>query len=60
MKKQFYNAQDLAELLGVSKSTAYVHIKRMNDELISKGYLIIPGKIPIAYVQERFFGVLSI
>lgn len=57
MKKQFYNAEDLAELLGVSRSAAYVHIRQMNEELAEKGYLIVRGKIPIAYVQKRFFGV---
>ena len=57
MKKQFYNAEELAELLGTSRSTAYKRIKEMNDELTSKGYLIVSGKVPIAYVQERFFGV---
>lgn len=57
MKKQFYNAEELAEVLGIGKSTAYTRIKQMNQELAEKGYLIIPGKIPIAYVQERFFGI---
>lgn len=57
MKKQFYNAEELAEVLGIGKSTAYARIREMNQELAEKGYLIIPGKIPIAYVQERFFGI---
>lgn len=57
MKKQFYNAEELAQVLGISKSTAYVHIKQMNKELSEKGYLIISGRIPIAYVHERFFGL---
>lgn len=60
MRKQFYNAEELAEVLGIGKSTAYARIKEMNEELSKKGYLIIPGKIPIAYVQERFFGMKEV
>lgn len=57
MKKQFYNAEELAEVLGIGKSTAYARIREMNQELTEKGYLVITGRIPIAYVQERFFGM---
>lgn len=57
MTKQFYNAQELAQLLRVGVSTAYRLIKKMNDELERKGYITLAGKVPIAYVQERFFGV---
>ena len=57
MTKQFYTAEELAEVLRISKSTAYSRIKQMNEELLEKGYLIVRGKIPVAYVQERFFGM---
>ena len=57
MKKQFYNAEELAEVLGIGKSTAYARIREMNQELAAKGYLVISGRIPIAYVQKRFFGM---
>ena len=56
MSKQVYNAQDVAELLGVSISKSYAYIRQMNEELKEKGYLIVRGKVPVAYVQERFFG----
>lgn len=57
MTKQFYTAEELADLLRISKSTAYVHIKQMNAELENEGYLVVRGKIPIAYVEKRFFGL---
>lgn len=57
MKRQTYGAKDLAGLLGVSESKAYQLIRQMNDELKGKGYLIVRGKVPAAYVSERFFGV---
>ena len=57
MKRQLYTARDLQELMGISESSAYKYIRIMNQELSEKGFLIVRGKIPKAYVQERFFGV---
>lgn len=57
MKKQLYTARDLREIFGISESKAYQIIRVMNSELESKGYLTIRGKVPCAYVSERFFGV---
>lgn len=57
MTKQVYGAKDLQELLGVSESKAYQYIRQMNAELQEKGFLIVRGKVPAAYVKERFFGV---
>lgn len=55
--KQVYGAKDLQELLGVSESKAYQYIRQMNAELQEKGFLTVRGKVPAAYVKERFFGV---
>lgn len=55
--KQVYGAKDLQELLGVSESKAYQYIRIMNTELQEKGFLTVRGKVPAAYVKERFFGV---
>lgn len=57
MSRATYNAGELAEVLGCSESKAYQFIKIMNDELKNKGFLVLRGKVPVAYVQERFFGV---
>lgn len=57
MSRQVYTAKDLKELLGISESLAYKYIRTMNEELEKKGFLIIRGKVPCAYVRERFFGV---
>lgn len=57
MKRQLYTARDLQELLGISESSAYKYIRIMNQELSEKGFLIVRGKVPCAYVQERFFGM---
>lgn len=57
MTKQVYTANELAEVLGVSVSKAYGYIRQMNEELQKQGFLTVRGKVPVAYVQERFFGV---
>ena len=59
MKKQVYGAKDLQELLDVSESKAYQYIRQMNTELQEKGFLIVRGKVPAAYVEKRFFGVAA-
>lgn len=55
--RQFLTAPELAALVGVSQSKAYELIKKMNDELTEKGFLTVRGKVPAAYVRERFFGL---
>ena len=55
MVKQFYNVKDIQELLEVSESKAYQYIRTMNLELQEKVYLLVRGKVPKAYVEERFF-----
>lgn len=57
MSRQVYGAKDLGELLGVSDSKAYDLIRTMNEELKQKGFITLRGRIPAAYVQERFFGI---
>lgn len=57
MSRQTYNAKELGEVLGVSESKAYQFIRQMNDELRKRGFLVVRGKIPVAYVETRFFGV---
>lgn len=60
MSKQVYGARDLGELLDVSESKAYALIRTMNSELQQKGFLTLRGRVPAAYVQERFFGMKAV
>ena len=57
MKKQYITAQELAQVLDISMSNAYVRIREMNDELKKQNYQIIQGRIPIAYAQQKFMGI---
>lgn len=52
-----YTAKELSSVLKVSESQAYKLIRGMNEELKKNGYLTVRGKIPAAYVEQRFYGV---
>lgn len=58
--KIYYGAKDIAEMLDVSVSKAYGLIKRMNQELEQEGYLVLAGKVPVAYFQKRWYGLDSV
>lgn len=51
----FFFADDVAQMLGVGKSSAYGIIKRLNDELEKSGFLTVSGRIPKKYFFERFY-----
>ena len=53
--KIFYDADDSAEMLNVSKPTAYRIIKKLNSELIEKGYITISGRVPKKYFDEKMY-----
>ena len=53
----FITAAEMAEMLGISKPYAYKIIRQLNDELVAKGYLAIPGKVATKYFEEKFYGV---
>ncbi len=55
----FYTAMEVSEMLGVSKGCAYRVIRRLNDELREKGYIVIAGKIPKQYFRDKYYGLNS-
>ena len=55
--KLFMNAEEVANILGVSKAHAYKLIQRLNGELCAKGFMVIPGKIIRRYFSEKFYGM---
>ena len=55
--KIYYSASDLAEMLDISKSKAYGIIKEMNAELAQSGYIVLAGKVPIAYFDKKWYGL---
>ena len=56
MEKMFYKVEDVAAMLGVSKSKAYAIIRNLNKELSEKGFVTISGKASKQYFSEKFYG----
>lgn len=55
LESKLYTAQEVATILGVSKTTAYREIKRLNAELEAQGYITITGKISKRFFNERAY-----
>lgn len=53
----FYTANEVAEMLGVSRGHAYKIVKKLNEELASKGFIVISGKVPKKYFAEHYYGM---
>lgn len=53
MEKDFLRANDLAKILGCSKSTAYRLMRQIRSELDAKGLLTLPGIVPRGYTLQR-------
>ena len=53
LKPIFVGANEVAELIGVSKSKAYQIIRDLNKELALNGFITIDGKITRHYLEER-------
>jgi len=55
-EKLYFTAAEIAEMMGVGRTTAYGIVRQLNDELEKKGYLTVGGKIPKEYFNEKYFG----
>lgn len=49
----YYTAEDVQKLLGIGSSKAYHIIRQLNDELKSKGFITVAGKVSKKYFRER-------
>ena len=49
----FMKVDEVAQELGISKSYAYKIVQKLNDELKSKGYITISGRVNKQYFMER-------
>ena len=52
----YFNAKEVQQMLGVSRSRAYEIIRHLNEELKGQGYFIINGKCSKRYFNEKFYG----
>ena len=49
----FLKVEDVAEILGVSKSYAYKIVRSLNAELKETGFLVVSGRINRRYFLEK-------
>lgn len=50
-------AQDVVDMLGVSKGHAYKIIRQLNKELEDSGYIVVSGKIPQSILGQEVLRV---
>ena len=53
----FISAQEVAVMLGVSKSKAYAVVRELNRELSDRGFITISGKVSRKFFEEKFYGI---
>ncbi len=53
----YYTADDISDMLGVSKSQAYKVIKALNDKLKNKDVIIQAGRVPKPFFHEKYYGL---
>lgn len=53
--ERFYVAEDVANIMGISKSKAYKIIRELNDELAKQGKIVISGKVSRRYFDEKVY-----
>lgn len=55
-EKNFLNAADVSEYMGISVPMAYKIIRRLNDELKSQGFITVSGKVNRHYFEQKVNG----
>ena len=55
MRAQFITAEEVQQVLDVSRSKSYQIIRELNKELKSMGYHTIAGKCPIQFFKQKFY-----
>lgn len=58
-KDSFISAEEIKDIVGISKSKAYSLVQELNTELKEKGYLTVTGRVSRKYFEERFYGLVQ-
>lgn len=53
----YFTANEVQEILGISRTQAYRIVRQLNKELEEKGYIVIPGRVPKKYLTEKYYGM---
>jgi len=55
-EKKYLKAEDVATYMEISIPMAYKIIRRLNDELVSQGYLVVAGRVSRRYFEQKVYG----
>jgi predicted DNA-binding transcriptional regulator AlpA len=53
MERDFLRADDVSQMLGISKSSAYRLMRRIRKELDEQNLITLPGVVPKHYFLQR-------
>ena len=56
----FYDADEVSNMLDVSLGQAYKIIRKLNDELKARGYIVIAGKVSKQFFNEKYYGLHTV
>ena len=56
--KKFLNVNDVADYMGISVPMAYKIIRKLNNELLAQGYLVVAGRVSRSYFEKKIYGGL--
>ena len=54
--KRFLTAADVALYMDISIPMAYKLIRKLNDELVAAGYIIVSGRVSRTYFEKKIYG----
>lgn len=54
-EKRYLTAADVAKIMECSTSRAYTIIRQLNEEMVSKGFIVNRGRINAKYFYKRVY-----
>ena len=60
MRAQFITANEVAEIMGISRTKAYQIVRSLNRELKEMGYITIAGRVSRKFFEERIYGMSNV
>lgn len=55
LSEMFFTVEDASKIMKVSSQTAYRIVHLLNEELKSKGYVIVSGRVSQKYFHEKLY-----
>ena len=55
-EKKYLRAEDVAAYMDISIPRAYKIIRKLNDELVAQGYLVVSGRVNRLYFERKVYG----